>query len=245
MILPVQSLRIFIIALFLAAPMQVSANVCNDILSGSHAAPQSNSVEDARQRAEKILSLVGKGVREEKLTSHPDQQDIIYVYGIPDQIKSVPHQGSTVFRHYSADHAQAIVDSKVLKVGPRPYIRPESHARREYQDLSGIMFSTPDFSPDRLWMGIDEQTDWVEFTLDTDIPVLLCSEGNYLIPTQRNYPDWIRQAYEKYRETGTVSYASLKAEFLRLDAEGGLRPQAEIPIRVLRYQKNGQIINVQ
>jgi len=146
-----------------------------------------------------------------------------------------------VFRHYSPDHLPKILLSQSLKAGPRPFIDPYPHARYEYQDLTGPMMTTPEFPPNELWLGYSERTNWVDFTLDADVPVLLCQAGNLLIPTQKNYPEWIRAEYRKYLQTGVASMSSLEIEFKRLDQEHGLLPQAEIPIHIVRYQLDGVV----
>lgn len=234
-------LFLFLTMLSTQLPVVASAEVCNTLLHGVFSNP---FIEDAQKRTEKILSLKGKGVIEKKITSHADRQDIIYVYGIPNRVKKIEHQGEIIFRHYSVEHTEKIIASQSLKAGPRPFIDPEAHARWEYQDLSGIMFTTPDVDPHRLWMGVKKEHDWVDFKLNPSIPVILCKEDNYLIPAQVNYPTWLRDAYQKYKATGILTSPSYQDSFLKIDAEGGLMPQAEIPIQIIRYQKNGIITEV-
>jgi|GEM_PF-7066569 len=237
--------------LFIFFLLPARAADCNRLLQGLgpsegvYTPLEQASIDEAKRRTDAILSLKGNGLVEHKITSHQDRQDIIFVYGVPNAVKKIEHDGKTVFRHYSLEHLDAILASQTLKAGPRPFIDPEAHARWEYQDLSGIMFTKPDFDPRYLWMGIKHDHDWVEFTLDASIPVLYCKEGNYLIPTQRNYPEWIRSAYRTYKNTGSAPSGSMRSMFAEIDAEGGLQPQAEIPIRIVRYQKDGVITDVQ
>ncbi len=199
------------------------------------------SHSDLRNRADRLLSLRSEPTTERVISSGPDQQDLIYVYGVPANVQEIQHQGKMVFRHYSPNHLPKILASQSLKAGPRPFIDPYPHARYEYQDLTGPMMTTPDFPAQELWLEYSEKTNWVDFTLDAAIPVLLCKAGNLLIPTQKNYPDWVRAEYEKYKKTGVISMPSFELEFKRLDQENGLKPQAEIPIRILRYQLDGVV----
>jgi hypothetical protein len=174
------------------------------------------------------------------ITAGMDQQDLVYVYGVPPGFKRIQHQGQMVFRHYTRDAVDAIVSSRTLRSGPRPFIDPAPHARLEYQDLTGSMFTTPEVKASELWMDLKDQSDWVEFTLVDEVPVFWCKDKNYLIPMQKNYPDWIRSDYEEYLRTG-VSRNRLDAEYARLRDVGGMTPIQSMPIRIKRYQKNGVI----
>lgn len=221
------------------------ASDCDDaiqkILVQLHASPHSSSViEYSKHRAAEILGKREQGVVEKTITSGPHQQDLIYVYGVPKTVKQIQHEGKLVFRHYTQDGVDRIVETKVLKSGPRPYIDPTPHARWEYQDLTGPMFTTPEVKASELWMNLTDQSDWVEFTLDSDVPVLWCKEANYLVPLQKNYPEWIRKEYEKFIKTGAAD-KSLLSEFEKLKAGDGMLPQQGIPIRIKRFQKNGVI----
>jgi hypothetical protein len=174
------------------------------------------------------------------ISSGMDQQDLIYVFGVPPGFRRVNHQGQTVFRHYTRDSVDKIVASKSLRSGPRPFIDPSPHARLEYQDLTGSMFTTPNVKASELWMDLNDQADWVEFTLSEEFPVFWCKDKNYLLPMQKNYPDWIRREYDEYLRTG-VSKSRLDVEFERLRTMGGMTPPQSMPIRIKRYRKNGVI----
>jgi hypothetical protein len=199
------------------------------------------SISELRTRADRLLKLRSEATTERVISSGADQQDLIYVYGVPTTVQEVKHEGKMIFRHYSPNFLPKILASQSLKAGPRPFIDPYPHARYEYQDLTGPMMTTPEFPASELWLEYSEKTNWVDFTIDASVPVLLCKAGNLLIPTQKNYPEWIRAEYQKYRETGLVSMPSLELEFKRLDQENGLKPQAEIPIHIIRYQLDGVV----
>jgi len=102
------------------------------------------------------------------------------------------------------------------------------------------MFTTPEVKPGELWMDLRDQSDWVEFTLADEVPVFWCKDKNYLLPMQKNYPEWIRREYEDYLRTG-VSKSRLNVEFDRIQATGGMTPVQSMPIRIKRYQKKGVI----
>lgn len=210
------------------------------LVVGAVAAP-GPSHSELRARADRLLALRSGPLTERVISHGENQQDLVYIYGVPPNLQEIQHQGKTLFRHYSPNHLVEILISQSLKAGPRPYIDPYPHARYEFQDLTGPMMTTPDFPPDELWLGYSEKTNWIDFTLNPEVPVLQCKAGNFLIPTQKNYPDWIRAEYQKYLQSGVISMPSLELEFKRLDLEKGLQPQAEIPIRIIRYQLNGVI----
>ncbi len=221
----------------------VFANDCKNSIQKILLSLQSQDLDEvvvsyAKMKSDQLLKLKGKEPREKLMTSHADRQDIIFVYGVPQKLESVDHQGKITFRHYTSDALDSILNSNSLKAGPRPFIDPTPHARWEYQDLNGIMFTTPKFETRELWMNITDQSDWVEFTLDPKVPVLLCKEGNYLIPLQRNYPDWIRKDYENYLQTGK-SMHRMEEEFYKIKESGGMVDAQRIHIRISSYQKNG------
>jgi len=211
------------------------------ILGQLQTSPRVSSVlEYSKNKTAEILAKREQDLVEKIITSGTDRQDLIYVYGVPKTVKQIHHDGKMIFRHYSRDGIDNIIDSKVLKSGPRPYIDPTPHARWEYQDLTGPMFTTPDVKATDLWMDLSEQADWVEFTLDSEVPVLWCKDGNYLVPLQKNFPDWMRKEYEKFLKTGSANH-NLTDDFVKLQSSGGMLPQQGIPIRIKRYRKNGVI----
>jgi hypothetical protein len=205
-----------------------------------------DSVEraDAESRASRLLERRGIPVREVRRTFQVESQDLILVYGVPEHIQRLEHDPNRVFRRYTRTSVRKIVETSVLKSGPRPYIHPTSHARWIYEDLSGPMFTDPDFPVGSLWMDFDESSDWVDFTLPHPIPVLECSPGNYLIPAQKDYPEWMRKGYEAYLKNGTISPGYPVEEFQRITEEGGMRPAAQFQIRPIRFREKGVIFSV-
>ncbi len=214
----------------------------NHVLQAIHTGnnPDEAAIIFSENKTQHLLKLKEKDVVEKVITANNDRQDLIYVYGVPKRVHRINHEGQTVYRHYTTDSLNEILASKSLKTGPRPFIDPTPHARWEYQDMTGIMFTEPKFDPKELWMNVNEKSDWVEFTLDPRVPVLFCKEGNYLIPLQKNYPDWMRKDYEKYLETGASAY-KLEDEWAKLKATGGMLPRQEIHIQLTSYQKDGVI----
>lgn len=217
---------------------QALNNILSSLKSGKSVDFEALSYSEAKTK--KLLAMKQKEPVEKVITSHNDRQDIIYVYGVPKKLERIEHEGKVVFRHYTNHSLDQILNSNTLKSGPRPFIDPTPHARWEYQDLTGPMFTKPAFNPKDLWMDVTEKSDWVDFTVDAKVPVLLCKDGNYLIPLQRNYPDWIRKDYEQFINTGKSSYR-LEEDFIKIQAEGGMLPQQEIPIKINAYQKDGKI----
>jgi hypothetical protein len=203
-------------------------------------------VQETQKRAQKLIEMKKLGTQEKVISGGIEGRDDIYVEGVPARIQPSDPRSLGVIRHFSAAATPAIVESGVLIAGPRPYIDPYDDKRVFYNDLSGPMFTTRDFLPQDLLMGVTCDTDYVDFELHPETGVLFCEAGNYLIPTQLNYPEWQRKEYVKYQQTGKLSpgVESLAPVFKKLDAEGGMQPAARIPIRVIEYKHNGKITRV-
>lgn len=203
--------------------------------------PARMSLLQAKTRSKCLLELQLGEVTEKLVSAHIDRQNMISVWGVPKRMKLLPSDAKRVYRHYSAKALPEILHEKVLKSGVRPYIDPTPHERREYLDLTGVMFTTPEFPPEELWMGVSAKTDWVEFTLTSDIPVWECSKGNLLIPAQEDFPDWMRTAYSSFVMTGKLPIGYSADKFLQLKQSGGMHERAGFPIQILRHQKDGVI----
>ena len=83
-------------------------------------------------------------------------------------------------RHYSYK-ASEIIASKSLKAGPRPYIHPQAHEIRWYEDLTGVLMTTITCHPSKLLMGLTADVGFVDFRLPADMTILKLDECNYLI----------------------------------------------------------------
>ena len=174
-------------------------------------------------------------------------QDLYFYQGAPSSTRKIRPVEVGIMRHWTSN-AQVngtpvvalIVNSGLLKAGPRPYIIPESHRADYYQDLHGVFFTTPDFPPGQLWMGLQPDSDFIDFVVNPGMGSLYLAPGNYLFPCPTKVQSWIAEEYLKWKRTGVMP-AGMNHTFAQIDREGGLQDPLDIPITVVRYQKNGKI----
>lgn len=193
-------------------------------------------IQLSKQNQEELLAKRQSGIKLiKKIDAGADGQDIYFYSGVPAYVKSASMKDLKVLRHYSFA-VDAIVASKTLKAGPRPFIIPEPHQRDEFVDLTGVFFTTPDFPPHKLWLGFNEKTPYIDFVVDEKTGLLSLTEGNYLIPGAPSKPQWYVTMYEEYEKSGNAP-EYLKEEFKRIKASGGIKPQLEIPIQIIKVFK--------
>lgn len=174
-------------------------------------------------------------------------QDQFYYYGVPAAVRQVKPAQTGLMRHWTSNGqvngvpvVELIVNSGLLKAGPRPYIIPESHKADYYQDLHGVFFTTPEFAPGALLMGLQPDSDYVDFVVDPGMGALYLAPGNYLFPCPLKVQQWIADGYRKWKATGVMP-SGMEKMFDLIEREGGLRDALDIPVTVVRYQKNGKV----
>lgn len=200
------------------------------------------------RHADRLAAMAGQGLYEAgRLDGGMNGQDHFYYWGVPGSVRRVTPAGTGLMRHWTSN-AEAggvpvvdlIVRSGLLKAGPRPYIVPESHRADYYYDLHGVFFTTPDFPPGQLWMGLTPDGDYVDFVVDPGMGALYLAPGNYLFPCPVKVQGWIADAYRKWKAGGPLP-AGMEFTFANIDRDGGLREPLDIPVTVVRYQKGGRV----
>lgn len=174
-------------------------------------------------------------------------QDLYFWWGAPRGVKQLKPAQVGIMRHWTSNAqvdgvpvVDLIVKSGLLKAGPRMYIVPESHRADYYYDLHGVFYTTPDFKPGELWMGLTPDTDYVDFVVNPNMGTLYLAPGNYLFPCPQKLAGWIADAYKKWKQTGVVPPSMDLVPLNQIDREGGLHDPLDIPITVVRYQKGGK-----
>lgn len=197
--------------------------------------------------ARRLAGLAGRLTQVYFLNGGMNGQDQYYYWGAPAPVRQIKPAQAGLMRHWTSN-AQAdgvavvdlIVRSGQLKAGPRPYIIPVSHRADYYSDLHGVFFTTPDFPAGQLWMGLTPDTDYVDFTVDPGMGALYLAPGNYLFPCPMKVQGWIADAYRKWKSTG-VKPSGMDQIFAQIDREDGLEDAIDIPVTVVRYQKDGRV----
>lgn len=192
-------LRLFFIILILPFSISIAQvlDTCNTNLLSIQ---QLNFkyVEALQKEKSKKIELI------KKVSGGIDGQDILYYRGIPPGVSFIKGSEISVARHYSL-HKEKILKDGFLQAGPRSYIVPEAHQRDLYVDLTGVFFTLPEFDPERLWLGFNKQTPYIDFKLPDDIVVLKLAEGNYLIPGPPSRQQWLIDRYHQELEEGRIS----------------------------------------
>lgn len=198
-------------------------------------------------RAAALAGMAGDLAQVNLVDGGMNGQDQYYFWGVPPGVRQVTPARTGIMRHWTSNAqvngtpvVDLIVGSGALKAGPRPYIVPESHRADYYSDLHGVFFTTPDFPPGQLWMGLTADSDYVDFTVDPGMGALYLAPGNYLFPCPLKVQGWIAEAYRSWKAGGPMP-AGMELTFRHIDREGGLRAAIDIPITVVRYQKNGRV----
>lgn len=210
-------------------------------------ASSAEAVSYTSQHARRLAGLAGRLTQINFTDGGMDGQDKYFYWGAPAPVRQVTPAQTGIMRHWTSN-AQAdgvpvvdlIVRGGLLKAGPRVYIIPESHRADYYQDLHGVFFTTPDFPPGQLWMGLTPDTDYVDFVVDRGMGALYLAPGNYLFPCPLKLPGWLADEYRKWK-AGAPLQAGMKMTFDQIDREGGLREVFDLPVTVVRYQKNGRV----
>jgi hypothetical protein len=175
-------------------------------------------------------------------------QDLYFWWGAPKGVKQVKPAQVGIMRHWTSNAqvngvpvVDLIVKSGQLKPGPRMYIVPESHRAEYYYDLHGVFYTTPDFKPGELWMGLTADSDYVDFVVNPNMGTLYLAPGNYLFPCPLKNASWMEEAYKKWKQTGVLPPGMSASAFAQIEREGGLHPNLDIPVTVVQYQRGGKV----
>lgn len=253
-----------LLALFLLFPPAAYAATAYETLAGaapattlSPALPEvaqpevraygESAVSYTARNAKKLAAMAGKLTQINFVNGGMDGQDKYFYWGAPSIVRQVTPAQTGLIRHWTSNGVadgvpvvDLIVKSGLLKAGPRPYIIPESHRADYYQDLHGVFFTTPEFRPGDLWMGLQPDSDYVDFVVDPRMGALYLAPGNYLFPCPVKVQGWIADAYRKWKAGGPLP-AGMEFTFANIDRDGGLREPLDIPVTVVRYQKGGRV----
>lgn len=254
-----------LLALFLILPPAAYAGPAYETLAGAAPAPAlslelpevapaegraygETAVGYTARNARKLAAMAGKLTQISFVNGGMDGQDKYFYWGAPSIVRQVTPAQTGLIRHWTSNAVvngtpvvDLIVKSGTLKAGPRPYIIPESHRADYYQDLHGVFFTTPEFRPGDLWMGLQPDSDYVDFVVDPRMGALYLAPGNYLFPCPLKLPEWLAAEYRKWKASGGPMPSGMEFTFNQIEREGGLQDALDIPVTVVRYQKGGKV----
>jgi hypothetical protein len=253
-----------ILSLFLFLPPAAFAATAFETLSGASPAPAfsaalpdpapaeakyaESAVSYTARHARRLAALAGRLTQVNFTDGGMNGQDKYFYWGAPAIVRQVTPAQTGLMRHWTSNGAvdgvpvvDLIVKSGLMKAGPRVYIVPESHRADYYQDLHGVFFTTPEFRPGDLWMGLQPDSDYVDFVVDRGMGALYLAPGNYLFPCPLKLPGWLADEYKKWKASGGPMPSGMEFTFNQIEREGGLQDAIDIPVTVVRYQKNGRV----
>lgn len=143
----------------------------------------SSLVQRVNRIAHELLLRKGKSAAERDLSYGKDIVKI-ETEAIPARVRRLEIwdvQGQ-IFRHYtSQNQIEVISRDSILKAGPTPYVESQGERFRiTYSALKGVFLTSPSYSPKQV--GVFHQP-YIEFTIDSKMPVLELEPGIFLIPS--------------------------------------------------------------
>jgi hypothetical protein len=195
----------------------------------------------AEANLRKIDRLRAAPMREKIINpGHPDSHaDMIDVEGIPERVKTVPHDG-VVYRHYTtADGLMSILDSGGLWNGFMPYVEMARGVyKKTFKDLTGVFLTVPGVPGDHVGVPADTFTHYVDVVVPKNLPLLEVEKGGiYLIPLPGRTRSWFVDIFRRWAGGGDAGM--YEASVKQLDAAGGLGPDLVLPLIVVDYGEVG------
>jgi hypothetical protein len=90
--------------------------------------------------------------------------------------------GAIIYRHYSTQEAVKQIDQqKKIVSGRVPYAQVAPRIRVYWNDLCGIFITKPEYKPEDV--GVSNSTDYVDFGLPFDLPLVQLEIGIILVPS--------------------------------------------------------------
>jgi hypothetical protein len=162
-----------------------------------------------------------------------------------------------VFRQYvrTEEDVHAILRDSVLIPGTRCFYEIGGPNGVPFMDLVGIFATTPDFRPDEV--GVPDSKFYVDFAFPAGAGLLHLSRKDdryWMLPGIPQRPAWFREYYQAWtarerpdaktsmqmlRDSGyqdrAWKFASHVAEFVEIDAHGGLPEPSRLPVQIVGH----------
>src|SRR5690606_18454856 len=148
------------------------------------------------------MAKKAKGVVKRDLYPNNPEKSSLIISGIPNFVKQVNPAG-VVYRHYTGNATDIIVQTGQLKTGITPYVIINPGFSREvYEDLVGMFLTTPQTPPEKVGLHRNPNADYVDFTLFPGTSVVEIQKEILLIPGRPDAPKWLKELYFDYKQTG-------------------------------------------
>lgn len=179
-------------------------------------------------KAKEILEKRNYGIKEEALPACFDRVNLL-VHGAPSYIKPINPEG-LIFRHYfaSKEHMESALKDNTLIAGFTPYMQTSYKFKALYEDLTGVFLALPGVKPEDV--GVPGRIYYIDLKLPIDTAVLEIEEGKiYLIPGEAKTPEWIIEAYNKYKKDKKDEIQKdLLPTLQEIEAKGGIKEALKI-----------------
>ena len=199
-------------------------------------------VSDAQSIHQSWMKAQSKGVSKKDIFEGQSERADYIISGIPKFVKNFNPSG-VIFRHYTGQATQIILEKNQLKTGITPYIiMNPGYSREVYEDLVGIFLTTPQTPPERVGLPRNPMADYIDFTLYEGTPVVEIEKEILLIPGRPDVPAWLKTLFLDYKTTGRYDPHYLEL-FKKIDSRGGINPTF-MKIKIQRYRLNGKTITL-
>jgi hypothetical protein len=216
------------------------AGLVLDQAAGRQQAGDAEAVAElAQANLRKVERLRAAPVREKLINpGHPDSHaDMIDAEGVPERVKTVPHEG-TVFRHYTTEEGlRSILKSGGLWNGFMPYVEMARGVyKKTFKDLTGVFLTLPKVPGDHVGVPADTFTHYVDVLVPKEFPLLEVEKGGiYLIPLPGRTRSWFADIYRRW--VGGGSPGIYEPGIKQLDSSGGPGPELLVPLTIVGHGK--------
>lgn len=235
--------KTIILALFtilLYSPASSSEISCNLFLKTPLTKKELSWVKKSKQNVYELLKKKKLGLEKKDLMAHSMNKRNLQIKGIPDFVEEVPAKG-IIWRHYVGPNMDIILKEKNLKSGILPYIQVDGLGRHSYDDLTGVFLTKPGVAPNKVGLADNQDYDYIDFILPPDSGVLKIEDDIFLVPGQKDYPQWLKNRLPKYHKgDGVFSDSEIKALEEIQNSPGPMR----IPIKIIKYRHQGHTVEV-
>jgi hypothetical protein len=185
--------------------------------------PKSASATEVKVSCEDMAAPKVTLVRERKGGDYLDYK----ATGLPPGATWTTSTGTEVFRHYVNTPAtlEAVLETKTLRAGNRPYVRGDKYTKIVHEDMVGIFVTTPEYTSGE----VDGHSPlYVDFTFPAGTRILNIVPGILLLPGEASTPAWMLEGLAKWRLDPSSVPFYMQASLQKLDREPPRQPRTQL-----------------
>ncbi len=157
--------------------------------------------------------------------------------GVPAETRVLRPVPGVVYRHYTTREGQKkILEGGGLRNGFMSYLQTSGRQwYKVFKDLTGVFLTTPNKRGSEVGVSDSKNAYYVDIRLPKDLPLLEIEPGNiFLVPLPARTRRRVREKYLEWLKTGKGDPMYRKM-VEKLDKEGGLGPELNIPVEIVRH----------